>query len=301
MWNLGSSFVIIGNMDYGQFARNELPLLDSRSIADHLPPESSISSQRRLGYLVFTLCFLLGLILIPSLAERIVYSVVRGVERAKREEALTFLSQAPEPDSRVPWIVKAVGPSVVGISADRSIGTGIIIDPRGYVLTNRHVVNPENAHHLQRLEVRLSDGRFQSGGVELVGSDSTNDLAVLKITLLDLPSITWGDSQTTEVGETVIAIGNPYGLDHSVSLGIISAKDRDKKLSDGSTQVYIQTDAAINPGNSGGPLVDLTGKVIGINTAIFGESYQGISFAVPANLAREVSQKIIEESCSREH
>ena len=289
-------------MDYGQFARNELSLLDGQSIADHLPAEGSISSQRRFGYLMFTLCFLLGLLLIPSLAERIVYSVVRGVERAKREEALKFLAEVPEANSRVPWIVKAVGPSVVGISMGRSSGTGIIIDPRGYVLTNRHVVVGERGVNLQHMEVRLSDGRLQSGGVELVGSDSVNDLAVLKITLLDLPSITWGDSQSVEVGETVIAIGNPYGLDHSVSMGIISAKDRrDQKTHDGSAQIYIQTDAAINPGNSGGPLVDLHGKVIGINTAIIGESYQGISFAIPADLAQKISQKIIEENRSQEH
>ena len=280
-------------MDYGQYARNELSLLDGQSIADHLPAESSISSQRRFGYLLFTLCFLLGLLLIPSLAERIVYSVVRGVERAKREEALKFLAEVPEANSRIPWIVKAVGPSVVGISMGRSSGTGIIIDPRGYVLTNRHVVVGDRGMNLQLMEVRLSDGRLQSGGVEL---------AVLKVTLLDLPSITWGDSQSVEVGETVIAIGNPYGLDHSVSMGIISAKDRrDKKGEDGSAQVYIQTDAAINPGNSGGPLVDQHGKVIGINTAIIGESYQGISFAIPADLAQKISQKIIEESRSQEH
>ncbi|MBO7723168.1 MAG: trypsin-like peptidase domain-containing protein [Thermoguttaceae bacterium] len=251
---------------------------------------------------MFTLCFLLGLLLIPSLAERIVYSVVRGVERAKREEALKFLAEVPEANSRIPWIVKAVGPSVVGISMGRSSGTGIIIDPRGYVLTNRHVVVGDRGMNLQHMEVRLSDGRLQSGGVELVGADPVNDLAVLKITLLDLPSITWGDSQSVEVGETVIAIGNPSGLDHSVSMGIISAKDRrDKKGEDGSAQVYIQTDAAINPGNSGGPLVDQHGKVIGINTAIIGESYQGISFAIPADLAQKISQKIIEESRSQEH
>lgn len=281
-------------MDYHELSREEQTQLDGQVVSDHLPKAAAGSNSRRLGYLIFALCFLLGLILLPSLAERIAHALTRGVESAKREEAVKLLAELPETTQRIPWIVKKVGPSVVGIRADRvSQGTGIVIDKAGYILTNFHVIRNKQAI-ASEIEVRLNDGRSQTDGVYVVGYDEVNDLAVLKVDMLDLTPIHWGDSEALEVGEPLIAVGNPYGLDHSVTMGILSAKQRYKITPDGViAQEFLQTDAAINPGNSGGPLVSERGELIGINTEILGESYQGISFAIPSNLARKVYDRIL--------
>lgn len=166
-------------------------------------------------------------------------------------------------------------------------GTGFIVTPEGHILTNNHVV--ENA---DRILVRLADGREQEA--HLIGTDPVTDIAVLKIDARDLPAAELGDSDALQVGEWVIAVGNPFGLQSTVTTGIVSAKGR-THLGILEVEDFIQTDAAINPGNSGGPLVDLRGRVVGINSAIFSRSggYQGIGFAIPINLARRVKDEIL--------
>jgi serine protease Do len=162
----------------------------------------------------------------------------------------------------------------------KGAGSGFIVDKEGYVLTNEHVV-----HGAEEIKVTLSDGREFIG--EVVGSDVTTDMAIVKIDANDLPMVILGDSDSLKVGEIVIAIGNPYGLEKTVTMGVVSAKGRD--ISAGSEgQEYrnlIQTDTAINPGNSGGPLLNTDGEVIGINTAIIPYA-QGIGFAIPISVAK---------------
>src|SRR5437867_1749707 len=167
----------------------------------------------------------------------------------------------------------------------RASGSGVTVDPRGYILTNNHVI--ENA---QDITVRLSDGRKFTA--KLVGRDPKTDLAVLKVEAPSpLPAAELGDSDHLRVGQWAIAIGNPFGLDRTVTVGIISATARTRV---GVTQYdnFIQTDASINPGNSGGPLLNIDGKVIGINTAIVAAG-QGIGFSIPINQARDVMQQLI--------
>jgi serine protease Do len=167
----------------------------------------------------------------------------------------------------------------------RATGSGVIVDPRGFVLTNNHVV--ENA---TAIEVRLSDDRkFKA---TLVGRDPRSDLAVLKVdSPSPLPVAELGDSDKLRVGQWVIAIGNPFGLDRTVTAGIVSATGR-THVGVATYEAFIQTDASINPGNSGGPLLNLDGRVIGINTAIV-SSGQGIGFAIPITMARDVMTQLI--------
>ncbi len=165
---------------------------------------------------------------------------------------------------------------------ERIQGSGVIVDPSGYIVTNQHVV--EGAI---QIDVVLDSRR--SFRAKTVGGDPGVDLAVLKIDGSDLLAAELGDSDKVEVGEMVWAIGNPYGLDQTVTAGIISAKGRHERFnSTNAEQEFLQTDAAINPGSSGGPLVDIEGKVIGINTIIVG---QGIGFAIPSNIVRDVLYK----------
>ncbi len=176
----------------------------------------------------------------------------------------------------------------------RGAGSGFIISPEGYILTNHHVVGEAD-----RIEVKLLDGRtFEA---ERVGSDPLTDVAVIRIDATDLPVIALGNSEAVEVGEWVLAIGNPFELAHTVTAGIVSAKGRSGVgiIRQGHTSGYedfIQTDAAINPGNSGGPLVNLAGEAIGINTAIASRSGGniGIGFAIPMNMARDIYQRLRE-------
>jgi len=161
----------------------------------------------------------------------------------------------------------------------QSLGSGFIIDKDGYIVTNNHVI--ENA---DKIKVILKDS--QELDAEIVGRDSTTDLALIKIDSgSDLPVLKFGDSERLNVGEWVVAIGNPFGLDHTVTAGIVSAKGR--VIGSGPYDDFIQTDASINPGNSGGPLLNMAGEVVGINTAIL-PSGQGIGFAIPVNLAKEI-------------
>jgi S1-C subfamily serine protease len=156
----------------------------------------------------------------------------------------------------------------------------------GAIVTNYHVVANSD-----EIDVTLADGR--KFDADLLGADAATDLAVLRIDARDLPVATWGDSDALDVGEMVWAIGNPFGLDRTITRGIVSAKGR-RGVVESPYQEFLQTDAAINPGNSGGPLVDVHGRVMGITTAIAGRDFTGIGFAIPSNTARQVCDAILE-------
>ncbi|BBP68907.1 2-alkenal reductase [Pseudomonas sp. Seg1] len=171
---------------------------------------------------------------------------------------------------------------------ESSLGSGVIMSPEGYILTNNHVTSGAD-----QIVVALKDGRETLARV--IGSDPETDLAVLKIDLKNLPAITVGRSDNIRIGDVALAIGNPFGVGQTVTMGIISATGRNQ-LGLNNYEDFIQTDAAINPGNSGGALVDANGNLTGINTAIFSKSggSQGIGFAIPVKLAMEVMKSIIE-------
>ena len=166
-------------------------------------------------------------------------------------------------------------------------GSGVIVSPDGYVLTNNHVIDGAKT-----VTITLPDKREFKG--RIVGSDPKTDIAVIKIDGSNLPTIPWGDSSRLQVGEYVLAVGNPFGLNSTVTLGIVSALGRGRM---GITQYedFIQTDAAINPGNSGGPLVNTRGELVGLNTAIFSQSggYQGVGFAVPTSMSQPIYESLV--------
>ena len=171
---------------------------------------------------------------------------------------------------------------------ETSLGSGVIISPQGYLLTNNHVIAGAEA-----IQVALRDGR--SVNADIVGTDPDTDLAVLHIKLDNLPVMTLGYSENLQVGDVVLAIGNPFGVGQTVTSGIVSAKGR-SMLGISTFENFIQTDAAINPGNSGGALINALGELVGINTAIFSKSggSHGIGFAIPLSLARDVMTQIIQ-------
>jgi putative serine protease PepD len=215
-------------------------------------------------------------------------------------------SAVERPAGSVAEIAQRVLPSVVSIEAQSgrggSTGSGFIIDSRGYILTNNHVI-ASSAMSGGDIRVRLSDGF--SYDAKVIGRDSSYDLAVIKIVAPNLKALQFGDSDEVAVGDSVIAIGSPLGLSGTVTLGIISAKDRAVTAGgDDAESAFInalQTDAAINPGNSGGPLVNSTGAVIGINSAIasLGTTFSGqsgsigLGFAIPINQARKTADQLI--------
>jgi Do/DeqQ family serine protease len=169
------------------------------------------------------------------------------------------------------------------------LGSGVIVSPQGYLLTNNHVV--EGADDI---EVQLADGRQATA--KLIGTDPDTDVAVLKIELDRLPAIAFGDVENLQVGDIVLAIGNPFNVGQTVTSGIVSALGRDQ-LGINTFENFIQTDAAINPGNSGGALVDANGNLVGINTAIYSRSggSMGIGFAIPVSTARQVMEGLIKD------
>jgi putative serine protease PepD len=207
------------------------------------------------------------------------------------------------PDS-VAGIAQRVLPSVVSINTTTvnggGSGSGFVIDSSGYILTNNHVIS-DAVLSGGKIQVTLNDGSTYTGKV--IGRDASFDLAVLKIEATGLKALQFGDSDKIAVGDAVIAIGSPLGLSGTVTTGIISAKDRAVTTGDSATESSfinaLQTDAAINPGNSGGPLVDATGAVIGINSAIasLGSSWQagsiGLGFAIPINQGRKIADQLI--------
>ncbi|HWR59357.1 MAG TPA: DegQ family serine endoprotease [Thermodesulfovibrionales bacterium] len=231
-------------------------------------------------------------------------------------------SQIPETGRAFSEIASAVSPAVVNISTtkvvrrettpfsedpffdlfrpfhefglpkkwkEQSLGSGVVVSKDGYIITNNHVIEQS-----EDIRVILYDKRSFKGKV--VGSDPKTDLAVVKISSDNLPTVPWGDSDRLQVGEFVLAIGNPFGLSHTVTMGIISAVGR-ANVGIADYEDFIQTDAAINPGNSGGPLVNTKGELIGINTAIFSRSggYQGIGFAVPSNMVKLVMDQLMKQ------
>ncbi len=247
------------------------------------------------AYALFTSTVLLlaAWLIGPRIVEEYNFAATRGKVRAEYENAIELLNDKPlENVSRAFQLVAhKIRPSVVSIHAGRSnnthrgYGSGVIMSREGYIITNAHVLEGANG-----CTVQLHD-RSQYRA-KLIGVDLVSDLAVLKIDAHNLVPAIWGDSESAEVGSIVWAIGSPYRYEQTVTSGIISGKDRpgDKLRK----QNLLQTDAAVNPGNSGGPLVDASGNVIGINTSIYGETFQGISFAVPSSTARFVYGQLIE-------
>jgi len=171
---------------------------------------------------------------------------------------------------------------------ESSLGSGVIVSPQGYVLTNNHVVEGAD-----EIEIGLRDNR--SASAKIIGADPDSDLAVLKIDLENIPAITIAEANKVRIGDVALAIGNPFGVGQTVTMGIISATGRNS-IGINTFENFIQTDAAINPGNSGGALINAYGQLIGINTAIFSKSggSQGIGFAIPVKSAVDVMQQIIE-------
>jgi len=227
-----------------------------------------------------------------------------GADIFNRVQLVSSTSTIQRAPDSVAGIAQRVLPSVVSIST-RSIsgagtGSGFVIDSNGYILTNNHVIS-KAAQTGGSIQVSLSDGTFYSAKV--IGRDASYDLAVLKINASGLKALQFGDSDAVAVGDLVIAIGSPLGLTGTVTTGIISAKNRavtaGETDSESSFINALQTDAAINPGNSGGPLVDATGAVIGVNSAIasLGTTSQlgsiGLGFAIPINQARKTADQLI--------
>jgi len=177
-----------------------------------------------------------------------------------------------------------------GSAADDTAGqgSGFIISDDGYILTNNHVVGDAD-----KIRVKLHDGR--EFDAERIGTDPKSEVAVIKIDAEELPYVDMGDSETLEIGEWVVAIGNPFGLSETLTVGVVSAKGR-SNIGVADYEDFIQTDAAINPGNSGGPLLNIDGQVVGINTAIYSQSggYMGIGFAIPINMARAIKEQLVE-------
>ncbi len=262
-----------------------------------LPVEQLVTQQdlSRLRRLLWIFGLLLALLIAPSLAGRIQYALVEAEERAKFDVASANIHQLDlrQLNDASRMLFDFVSPSVVHIRTHRGRemgqGAGVIVDEAGYIVTNFHVVEGVGS-----LEVQLSDGR--RGPASVIGSDPLVDVAVLKTELGDLHAAQWGDSDKLNVGEWVWALGSPFGFQKSITFGILSAKNRrgittarDPGVATDRSSIYqefLQTDAAVNPGNSGGPLVNVEGKIIGINTAIYGSTYQGISFSIPSSIAQ---------------
>jgi serine protease DegQ len=196
---------------------------------------------------------------------------------------------ARNPHADDPWFRFFFGGRTPQTEPQQGLGSGVIVSPEGYLLTNHHVIDGAD-----EIEIQLSDGRRASA--KLVGSDPDSDLAVLKVQLDKLPTVVFGRSDDLHVGDTVLAIGNPFGVGQTVTAGIVSALGR-SQLGINTYENFIQTDAAINPGNSGGALVDAAGQLVGINTAIFSRSggNLGIGFAIPASTAQQVMDSIVRE------
>jgi serine protease Do len=265
----------------------------------------------RFGRAIWLLLFLLLIFILPSVVEQVRYAWTHGKERAEAEVARQVLDEGRGPTiAQYRTVVKAVQSSVVGVKASRTVrgqetddfsdflfgpgrilreqdqGSGVIVDQAGFIITNYHVVD-----HASDVLVELSDG--ETHHAQVVGTDPATDLALLKIGASNLTAAPWGKSSAMEVGDPVLAIGSPFGLARTVTAGILSATGRHAVVQHVNYQDFLQTDAAVNPGNSGGPLVNMQGQIIGINTAIVGPTYQGISFAIPSDMVHDVYTQLI--------
>jgi serine protease Do len=273
-------------------------------------PDSLISRRLQATLFVLTLA-----VVTPWFVERAQYAWTYGREKARVQVAREYLQQArlDQLSQTFRRVSDSVAPSVVHIRTTdtgsvpardfiglpmessgaytlQGQGSGVIVDEEGYIVTNHHVIkSADPAGPDPEIEVQLSDGRRKPARV--VGHDALTDLAVLKIDASKLLAAPWGSSDDLEPGDFVWALGSPFGLDHSVTFGIVSAKGR-RELVGSAYQDYLQTDVAVNPGNSGGPLIDVRGQIVGINTAIVGSAYQGVSFAIPSRVARKVYEQI---------
>jgi serine protease DegQ len=227
----------------------------------------------------------------PASAVAAAWPTAAAARRATPAVVSITARKAPRRDQRAddPWFQFFFGDRLRQQQAQPQIGlgSGVIVSPEGYLLTNNHVV--EGADDI---EVQLPDGR--EANAKVVGTDPESDLAVLKVELDRLPVLGFADSDALQVGDPVLAIGNPFGVGQTVTSGIVSALGRNQ-LGINTFENFIQTDAAINPGNSGGALVDLNGHLVGINTAIFSRSggSLGIGFAIPANVARQILESLV--------
>jgi Do/DeqQ family serine protease len=216
-----------------------------------------------------------------------------AAQRASPSVVSIAASRVPEknPHADDPWFRFFFGlrGGPQDLEPQRGLGSGVIASPEGFLITNHHVIDGADA-----IEVLLADGR--QAQAQLIGSDPESDVAVLKIDLPSLPAVVFGNSDRLAIGESVLAIGNPFGVGQTVTAGIVSALDR-RGLGLNVFENFIQTDAAINPGNSGGALVDANGHLVGINTAIFSRSggSLGIGFAIPAATARSVMESLIRD------
>jgi len=214
-----------------------------------------------------------------------------AARRASPAVVSIVASKAPQrnPHAGDPWFRFFFGDTDEEAQRQRGLGSGVIVSPTGYLLTNNHVIDGADD-----IEVQLSDGR--SAQATVVGTDPDTDLALLKINLDRLPAITFAPTDSLQVGDSVLAIGNPFGVGQTVTSGIVSALGR-SQLGLSTFENFIQTDAAINPGNSGGALVDANGLLVGINTAIFSRSggSLGIGFAIPVDVARQVMEGLISQ------
>ena len=226
-----------------------------------------------------------------AVPQNYVSQVVQQVgDSVVRIDASRTIANNPSPMSNDPFFRQFFGSQVPNMPAERvqrGLGSGFIVSSDGLIITNAHVVDGSDS-----VEVTLKNGKTLAGKV--MGTDSLTDVAVIKIEADDLPAVTFADSEAIQPGEWAIAIGNPLGLDNTVTTGIVSATGRtsaqvgvaDKRVS------FVQTDAAINPGNSGGPLLNAKGEVIGVNTAII-QNAQGLGFAIPVNTARDIAEELI--------
>jgi S1-C subfamily serine protease len=252
--------------------------------ADEKPADITVKVQSRWGGLTA-----LGPDTLADLAENIAPSVV-NIDVAPYGQDYRN-GKLPQKQSERFYRYYGVEPPQQNNPA-RTTGSGVILQPDGIIMTSNHVVERSD-----RIKVTLHDGRTYMARV--IGSDSFSDLAVLKIEATNLPTARFGTAKTVRPGDWVLAIGSPLGLDHTVTLGIVSALGREAKGLDsfgarsGAVR-FIQTDAAINPGNSGGPLVNLKGEVVGLNTFIRGDA-QNIGFAIPADIAAEVANRLMHQ------
>jgi Do/DeqQ family serine protease len=220
-------------------------------------------------------------------------SYAAAAKRATPAVVSITASKAPSrnPHGNDPWFQFFFGDRQNQLQAEPQVGlgSGVIVSTEGYLLTNNHVIDGADD-----IEVQLPDGR--RAHAKIVGTDPETDVAVLKITLDKLPAITFGNADTVQVGDVVLAIGNPFGVGQTVTSGIVSALGRNQ-LGINTFENFIQTDAAINPGNSGGALVDASGNLLGINTAIYSRSggSLGIGFAIPVSTAQQVMEGLIKD------
>ena len=270
------------------------PIIDSLST---IPQPNGSGMFRLLWFLTLFAIALLAWNLAPLMIEQYQYAATRGRVRAEYENAVQLLEKKPleSVSNAYELVAQKVRPSVVSIQTAvpsgplmRNLagqGSGVIMTSEGHILTNAHVVQDA-----QQIRVVLHDRRTFSA-TQVGEPDVLNDLAVLKIEGNNLIPAEWGLSEDLSVGSIVWAVGSPFGYDQTVTSGIISAKNRMR--SNNGHQQMLQTDAAVNPGNSGGPLVDAQGRVVGINTAIHGAQFQGISFAVPSEVAKFVFDQMI--------